>query len=321
MNLQTKIPLRSPGRNPIDYGSKLVLLGSCFSENIGEKFNYYKFPTSINPFGILFHPLAIENLVSRSLKQSYYSETELQFHNEQWSCLDAHSKLNRATKEDLLKVLNSQLDETYNNLHNASHIVITLGTGWVYRHLDSNQVVANCHKLPQKQFKKELLSIDEIVASLESLVSLVKEQNPKVTFLFTVSPVRHIKDGFVENTQSKAHLIAGIHKFLKQYSASSNEMACYFPSYEIMMDELRDYRFYNSDMLHPNALAVDYIWERFFEVWISKDGQQTMKLVDEIQKGLAHKPFNPKSTAHQKFLVNLQNKIEQLQNKYAHISF
>ncbi|MDN3494081.1 GSCFA domain-containing protein [Winogradskyella bathintestinalis] len=316
MNLQTKIPLKSQQHNQIDYNAKIMLLGSCFSENIGEKFKYFKFQSSVNPFGILFQPLAIENLITRSINKDYYSEFDIHYHNEQWSCLDAHSKLNQASKVDLLKALNEQVDETYNQLITANHIIITLGTSWVYRYLETNKIVANCHKLPQKQFLKELLSVEQISESLEAIVSLARSINPKVSFLFTVSPVRHIKDGFVENTQSKSHLLAAIHQIVEP-----RNQLYYFPSYEIMMDELRDYRFYNTDMLHPNTVAIDYIWTQFKNVWISNSGQELMKTIDEIQRGLSHKPFSPNSEAHLKFLKALHLKIETLKDQYPNIIF
>ena len=316
MKLQTEIPLTKQLYNQIDYSSKLLLLGSCFSENIGEKFSYFKFQSTINPYGILFHPVAIENLITRSVNKDYYSENDLYFNNEQWSCLDAHSKLNKTSKEELLNELNTQLDETHNQLKVSNHLIITLGTSWVYRHIDTDKIVANCHKIPQKQFLKELLSADEIAESLEAIVSLVKSINPKISFLFTVSPVRHIKDGFIENTQSKAHLLTAIHKIIEP-----RKQMYYFPSYEIMMDELRDYRFYNADMIHPSLVAIDYIWEKFKRVWLSEDALETSEIVASIQAKKAHRPFHPNSQAHQEFLSKLQKDIESLQLKYPHITF
>ena len=316
MNLQTIIPLKKQQHNQLGYNSKIMLFGSCFSENIGEKFKYYKFQTTINPFGILFHPLAIENLITRSINKDYYAEDDLHFHNEQWCCLDAHSKLNNASKEVLLDVLNTQIEEMHNDLFNASHIIITLGTSWVYRHIASDEIVANCHKIPQKQFLKELLSVAQITESLEAIISLVKSVNPNITFLFTVSPVRHIKDGFVENTQSKSHLLAAIHQVVEPRA-----QLYYFPSYEIMMDELRDYRFYNADMLHPNEVAINYIWEKFKMVWLTEDAFKISETVAAIQAKKAHRPFNPNSEAHQNFLLKLQVDIKDLQDKYPFLNF
>lgn len=317
MNLQTLIPLNKQASNLIDYNSNILLFGSCFSEHIGNKFKYFKFQATINPFGILFHPLAIENLITRAIHKNYYSATDLHFHNEQWCCLDAHSKLNSISKNDLVQNLNTQIDSTNKQLKTATHIVITLGTSWVYRHMVLDTVVANCHKLPQKQFLKELRSVNDISKSLERIIALVKRVNPKVTFVFTVSPVRHIKDGFIENMQSKSHLITAIHSVLNKKPSIKNRQLFYFPSYEIMMDELRDYRFYNADMLHPNTIAVDYIWEKFKMVWCSKDTTETMHKVAAIQRDLMHKPFNSNSEAHKKFKLQLQTKIENLQKEHS----
>ncbi|WP_338357296.1 GSCFA domain-containing protein [Yeosuana marina] len=319
MNLQTQIPLEKQSKNLIDYYSNVLLLGSCFSDNIGKKLDYFKFQNTQNPFGILFHPKAIETLIVHAIEEKTYSETDIFFHNEQWHCFDSHSKLSNTSKEDLLNDLNAIIKTTSKQIHASTHIVITLGTAWMYRFIETNAVVANCHKVPQKQFVKELMGIEAITQSLENIIKLVKNVNSEVTIIFTVSPVRHLKDGFVENTQSKSHLITAIHRVLS-LQAQSRDLY-YFPSYEIMMDELRDYRFYNEDMVHPNQTAINYIWERFKKVWIWKEASKTMDEIDVIQKGLQHKPFNPNSEAHQKFLKNLEFKKSQLQSKFPHILF
>ena len=315
MKLQTQIPLKKETRNAIDYNSKVLLLGSCFSENIGDKLSYYKFQSLQNPFGILFHPKAIENLITNAINEKEYSEKDLTFQNERWHCFDAHSSLSAADKNELLNNLNSTVSSTKKQLEEATHIVITLGTSWVYRFIETDKIVANCHKIPQKKFLKELLSVDEISESLEAILVLLKSINKNIQILFTVSPVRHLKDGFIENTQSKAHLISAIHNIL------NGGYAFYFPSYEIMMDELRDYRFYAEDMIHPNKTAINYIWEKFVASWFSEDTLLTMKDVDVIQKGLSHRPFNENSVQHQQFLKNLEVKKETLKVQFTFINF
>ncbi len=294
----------------------MLLLGSCFVENIGKKLEYFKFQNLQNPFGIMFHPKAIETYISKAINKTNYTENDIFFHNEQWHCFDAHSKLNNSSKDDLLIGLNKQIDFTNKQIRNSTHIVITLGTAWMYRFLENNKIVANCHKVPQNQFSKELMSIAEINNSLDASIGLIKKVNTKAFIIFTVSPVRHVKDGFIENTQSKAHLISAIHQVLKGKS-----QVYYFPSYEIMLDELRDYRFYAEDMIHPNQTAINYIWEKFKYVWISKDANKSMEEVDAIQKGLLHKPFNPKAEAHQLFLKNLKERVIKLQSEYPHMVF
>ncbi|TYB72533.1 GSCFA domain-containing protein [Bizionia saleffrena] len=312
MKLQTQIPIQKAD-NPIDYESNVVLFGSCFAENISEKFSYFKFQNTSNPFGILFHPKAIENLIVNALQQKVYTKDDVFYYNERWQCYDAHSKLSCTSEEGVLATLNAKLELTNYQLKKASHIIITLGTAWVYALKESSVIVANCHKVPQKEFEKCLLTIAEITKSLETIISKVKAINPKVQFVFTVSPVRHIKDGFIENTLSKSHLIAAIHHLLKTES-NSDKRVSYFPSFEIMIDELRDYRFYNEDLLHPNMMAVHYIWEQFQSAWIVPKATPIMKEIDAVQKGLIHKPFNPSSQAHLKFLEDLQRKIAHLQS-------
>ena len=305
MEFRTNIKLQ------IDYNSKLVLIGSCFSENISKKLKYFKFQTFSNPFGILFNPIAIEKLITNAINLEKYSEKSIFQLNERWHCFDAHSDISASTQNNLLHNLNSAIESTHQQLKNASHIIITLGTAWIYRLIETDTIVGNCHKIPQKKFLKELLSIDEITATLENICTLIKDINPTATIIFTVSPVRHLKDGFIENAQSKAHLIAAIH----QVSDKRNRLY-YFPSFEIMMDDLRDYRFYASDMLHPNETAINYIWEQFQQVWIDEKSTLIQKEVDTIQKGLAHRPFNENSEQHQLFLKELQNKIELFKTNY-----
>ena len=315
MNLQTKIILKKETKNRINYNSKLVLLGSCFSKNIGNKLTYFKFQTHQNPFGILFHPKAIENLITNAINEKEYVSKDLIFQDERWHSFDAHSNLSSSNQEILLKKLNSSVQATNKNLKKATHIIITLGTSWVYRSIETGAVVANCHKIPQNKFSKELLSIVEINKSLKTIISLLKSINKDINVLFTVSPIRHLKDGFIENTQSKSHLIAAIHNIVDCKNVS------YFPSYEIMMDELRDYRFYSEDMIHPNKIAINYIWEKFSETWFEENTGSTMKEIELIQKGMAHKPFDKNSEKHQNFLQNLESKKEKIRTQFPFINF
>ncbi len=298
-----------------------MAFGSCFAENMGEKFHYYKFQSTTNPFGILFHPLAIEKVIHFALSEKSFTENDIFFLNERWHCFDVHSQMSHPDKEVLLQNLNDALQITKQNLTKASHCIITLGTAWVYKHIESNHIVANCHKVPQKQFEKQLLSIRQIEESLVQIVSKVKKVNPNIHFIFTVSPVRHLKDGFVENQQSKAHLIAALHSFLNKESFQKRDWGEYFFAYEIMMDELRDYRFYADDMIHPSQLAIDIIWQKFTEVYFTKATFEIMSEVKSIQNGLQHKPFNPSSEEHQKFLKQVNIKIKALQKRFQHIQF
>ncbi|WP_026776570.1 GSCFA domain-containing protein [Polaribacter sp. Hel_I_88] len=316
MKLQTQIPLKKQEHNQIDYNSKLFLVGSCFSENIGNKLNYFKFRATQNPFGILFNPKAIETFITNAINEKVYLESDLIFQNERWHCFDAHSSLSSSNKNEILENLNAAVLSTNKKLLEASHIIITLGTAWVYRFIETDEFVANCHKIPQKKFLKELLTVDEITESLEAIIALLKSIYNKANIIFTVSPVRHLKDGFIENTQSKAHLIAGIHKII-----NARKNIHYFPSYELMMDEMRDYRFYAEDMIHPNATAINYIWGKFADAWFSPETASILKEVDTIQKGILHKPFNQNSEGHQQFLKNLSSKKEKIQQQFPFINF
>lgn len=318
MNFTTSIPI-SKCENPIDYNSKIISLGSCFAENMGEKFDYFKFQNSVNPFGIIFNPFSIEKLIERIVSKSEFAEKDIFFHNERWQCFEVHSELSNDNRKEFLEQLNSILNETYSQISNATHIIITYGTSWVYRNIELNEIVANCHKVQQKQFSKEILSVGIIEKSIQNTVDLIRKINSNCHFIFTISPVRHIKDGFVENQRSKAHLITALQNLLNTEHSLLN--TGYFPSYEIMMDELRDYRFYAQDMLHPNVLAIDYIWEKFKQSSIHENAFSVMDEVSTIQKSLAHKPFNLNSESHQKFVLKLKNKIELLQKELTFVRF
>ncbi|MFM9826570.1 GSCFA domain-containing protein [Flavobacterium sp.] len=315
MNFTTKISILK-STQPIDYSSKLLLLGSCFAENMGDKLEYFKFENTVNPFGIIFNPVSIERLIERIVNEIEFTEKDLFFHNERWHCYEVHSDLSHENKDQFLENLNAILESTNNQITQSTHLIITYGTSWIYKLKSTNEVVANCHKVPQAAFEKEILSLEILKKSIQNTIDLIQKVNPNCSFIFTISPVRHLKDGFVENQRSKAHLITALPSAI--YNLSS---ATYFPSYEIIMDELRDYRFYAEDMLHPSQVAIDYIWERFSETTISYESHSVMKEVETIQKGLAHRPFNPNSESHQQFLSKLEEKKALIQKQFPKIIF
>jgi len=315
MKFRTQIPILK-SNHPIDYNSKVVSLGSCFAVNISEKFQYFKFQTTTNPFGIIFNPVSIEKIINRVVEQQFFTEKDIFFFNERWHCFEVHSELSSSDKESFLIKLNQLLELTHAQITQSTHIIITYGTSWIYRENEHHEVVANCHKIPQKQFDKELLSVETIEKSIWNTIALILKVNPDCNFIFTISPVRHIKDGFVENQISKAHLISALHSSITYFSSSS-----YFPSYEIMMDELRDYRFYAEDMLHPNQTAIDYIWKLFAEAHITTESFSAMASIENIQKSLSHKPFNQNGEEHAKFLSQLQDKIKKVEARFPHIHF
>ncbi|MBW4359815.1 GSCFA domain-containing protein [Flavobacterium taihuense] len=323
MQFTTPIPIPK-NSYPIDYSSKIVSLGSCFAENMGDKFQYFKFQSTINPFGIIFNPVSIERIIDRVVNEVLFTEDDVFFHNERWHCFEVHSDLSHSDKDKFLANLNQILTETKKQLQEVTHIIITYGTSWVYRNIEKNTIVANCHKVPQKQFAKELLTVATIQESIENTMCLIEKINPNCNFIFTVSPIRHLKDGFVENQRSKSHLITAIHNLLPIAIGTeicNLKSAIYFPSYEIMMDELRDYRFYAEDMIHPSQVAIDYIWEQFKKSTIAETAYDTMEIVESIQKSLEHRPFNPNSESHKKFESKLKEKITKLVAQYSFMKF
>ena len=307
MKLTTPIKL-SRQNPPINYSSKVLLLGSCFAQNMGAKLEYYKFQQCTNPFGILFHPVAIEKLITRAVNQNWFTSKDVFLQNEQWHCFLAHSKLSNTSEEDLISALNSALEKLRFSLLEASHVVFTFGTAWVYKHLEKDTIVANCHKVPQKEFVKQLLSPDDVSDVLLGIETKLRTINPTCSIINTVSPVRHIKDGLIANSRSKAHLIAGVQEIV-----SPEKLNYYFPSYEIMMDELRDYRFYKEDLIHPNQTAIAIIWNAFTGSWICPETAALQKKIATIQSGILHTPFNENSKAHIHFKKELEVQISQVQ--------
>ncbi len=317
MNLSTVVPIHYAGKK-ITYNDRLLFFGSCFAVNIGEKFKEYQFQQLINPFGILFHPKAIEKIIDLAVNEYVFSESDVFIHNDIWSSFLAHSDMNELEQEDIITKLNVKLFDLQESLKESSLISITLGTAWVYALKDSGELVANCHKIPNSNFEKRLLGYQEIVDSCVAIVRQIRKVNQQAQIQFTISPVRHIKDGLIENQQSKSVLIGGLHEAIRQLK---DDKINYFPAYEIMMDELRDYRYYKIDMLHPNELAIEYIWEKVQQFFIDPEMYSVMKKVDEVQKGLNHRPFNPTAEQHLKFLDTLIEKIDYLLERYPFMNF
>lgn len=316
MKLSTEVALKKTSY-PIDYDSKVVCLGSCFAEHISSKLDYFKFRVTSNPFGILFHPEAILNVVKKAVHNEEFTADDVFHFNEKWHSFFSHSRLSRNSSAEILAALNSAKSELTESVENASHVVITLGTSFIYRHIATGQGVANCHKRPQDQFEKQLTFFVELQEILKALISSFEQLQPGVKLIFTISPVRHVKDGIVENQRSKAHLIAALHSVLDDNSA----MHAYFPSYELMMDELRDYRYYDRDLIHLSALAVDVIWEKFKMNFISEAVFEDMVKVEKLQKSLAHRSTETKGEAYDKLKAYQFKFKEELVKKYPFMSF
>ena len=290
------------------------MVGSCFVENIGEKLKEDKFNLVVNPFGIVFNPISIAETVLRCVNNDKFTEEELVPVGERWGSFSCHSSLCTRDKKSFVKQINSNLAKTHQQLKQGGVLILTLGTAWVYER--ENKIVANCHKYPQKEFIKRLLSVGEIVYQFDLLIKELQQFSPNIRLIFTVSPVRHWKDGVVENSRSKSTLHLAILKLQEQYSEID-----YFPAYEIVMDELRDYRFYKEDMLHPSVVAVDYIYERFSEAYFSDETKQVITEVRKLNKALSHRPFDAGSDLYKKFKENNLKKIEQLKSRFPELNW
>jgi len=315
MILHTQIPIE-PKDPKIDYKSKVLLIGSCFVENIGSKLDYLKFDILQNPFGILFHPIAIERIISRAINNELFTESDIFYERDRWNCFEVHSSLSLIDKLEYLNYINNRLSEIADYLTSATHVVFTYGTSWVYRLVENDLPVANCYKLPQSNFTKELLDVDTVEISIINTVDLIKKVNPEAAIILTVSPVRHLKDGILENNRSKAHLLSALHAVIEKKNS-----VYYFPSYEIMMDELRDYRFYKLDMIHPNETAITIIWDKFIKTWISDHTNELRKEIESIRSAMNHRPFDSNSKQHREFLEKLELRISSLQEQYPFIRF
>ena len=285
---------------------QILLIGSCFSENIGQKLKQGKWPICVNPFGTIYNPTSILRSLQLSLKEE--KEHRLTENNNIHYSWDAHSYISATNQETLIQKLNLAYHETNNCLKNANWLIITLGSAWVYEY--DSEVVANCHKHPNRQFQKRLLKAQEIIHSFEVFVKQIHQVNPKLQILLTVSPVRHIRDGIVENNQSKATLINSVHELVQNHPSIH-----YFPAYEIMIDELRDYRFYAEDMVHPTEQAIDYIWKKFCETCMDKEAQDFVQQWGNLRKAIAHRPFHPETPEHQLFVRRTINKLRQFEKQ------
>ena len=292
----------------LNHQHKILTIGSCFSDEIGKRLTDLKFDGLINPFGVIFNSHSIQNLIERSIQKKYFTTADVHQNGEEFFCFDVHSSFNALTKEAVLEELNLTLDQVHDYILSCDVLMITLGTSWIYEWKTSNQVVANCHKVDAKQFEKRLLTTEENLKSLELIVSDLKKINSTIRIITTVSPVRHTKDGMIENNVSKARLLDALY----QLSLQNNQVE-YFPSYELVLDDLRDYRFFKEDLIHPSKQAVDYIWEKFSETYFEQSTQTIIQKINKVISAINHRPFNEESDNHQQFLVKtiaLMNELE-----------
>ncbi len=318
--LKFKLTLASKrSENSIGYRDSLFLIGSCFSENMGAKLNTHLFKVFENPHGILFNPISVAQSLSDCIHNKQYTEADLFQLNEVWNSWQHHSRFSGISSKEALDKINNSIAKAHTFLKTADHIVITLGSAWVYQ-LNSQSphaaglVVANNHKAPATWFDKALMKPDALVLLLNKMVKDLLQFNPHLQIIFTISPVRHLREGLVENNRSKAVLIQAVHEIV-----DSTENVAYFPSYEYVIDDLRDYRFYAEDLVHPNYAASNYVWEKWVETYMNEETQGIMKQVAELQLAVQHKPFFAGSSQHKEFLQNCIVKSERLLSLYPYL--
>ncbi len=310
-----------PFSTKVKHTDKLLLVGSCFTEQMGKKLAAHKFNVLENPNGILFNPISIAKAIMSYASEKLYTDDELFYYNELWASREHHTRFSDIDKAGTIKKINDEQQSAINFIKNADWILLTLGSAFVYEWKDINagenykNVAANCHKIPTDKFNRRLTEADEIKFVLQKMETVVKHINPSVKFIYTISPVRHLREGFIENNRSKAALIQAVH------ALTNDKDIFYFPAYELIIDDLRDYRFFAEDMVHPNYAATNYVWEKFVPAVIDEASQLIMKEINEINAAKAHKAFNPLSEAHKKFITLNTLRITILQNKFPYINF
>lgn len=302
----------------MDYSKSMMFFGSCFSENISQKLIDLKFNVDLNPFGILYNPVSIANSLKMLLEKRIFTETDL-FHDQGlYNSFYHHSRFSDIDQETVLKMINDRITISSDFLLKTDFLIITFGTSWVYELKKTGQIVSNCHKVPAAEFKHYRLGVYEITEAYRELLEELWRFNPNLKVVFTVSPIRHWKDGAVENQVSKATLLLAIDRLLNGFGDSKCR---YFPSYEIMMDELRDYRFYAEDMLHISPVATEYIFDRFSKAIISNESMNVAKEVVKILKAVLHRPVHSFSDEYKKFLLNNLEEIIKLTINFPYLNF
>jgi hypothetical protein len=322
MDLMVNIDLKKKSRQ-IKYEDKILLTGSCFTEHIGNSLQELKFSVLQNPHGILFDPLSVSRSLISYIENKRYIETDFFQLNDVWHSWQHHSRYSHTNLDEAVRIVNQSQQRAHEFLSNADWAIITLGSSFSYRltkFAESSkapplegfgQPVANCHRAPAQWFNKYLMEIDEIISTLESCLSQLFKFNSKLNVIFTVSPVRHIRDGVVDNNRSKARLIESVHHLANKF-----DKLYYFPAYELVIDVLRDYRFYDIDLVHPNYMATEFVLEKFAEACIHDEAQSIMDEVKSIVIARKHRAFQPETMAHKQFLESYVKKTKALQTKY-----
>ena len=314
-NFRTEFEIE-PLPQKIPYPGKILAIGSCFAENLSNKLSYYKFHQLLNPTGIIFNPLSCAETLEFALDLKDWNNGRLYQQENLWVSLSHHGSFSHTDKSQVEQNIHACLKNGKAFAKNMQTLVITWGTAWVYRWKETGEIVANCHKIPSNHFSKELLSIESIVDRYENLFSHLHSSHPDCRVILTVSPIRHWKDGVIQNQESKATLRLAIRELQQRFPN-----LYYFPSYELMMDDLRDYRFYDADMLHPNSTALTYIWERFKQACIDPNTYQLMTRIGKIQQAVIHKPLQPNGANYKNHVKRTLNLMEALEKEEVWLNF
>ena len=300
----------------LSYEDNVLALGSCFVLHLGKKLEVSKFPIQINPFGILYNPASLATALERILEGKAYVEEDLFNYQDLWHSFDHHGSFSATKAQFALEQINTKLETAFQKQGSYTRLFITFGTAHIFWHLEQERIVANCHKLPGKYFERRRLSPEDIITRFQSLFAQLKLINKHLEIILTVSPVRHIRDGFTENQKSKAILLLAIEKLEQQFS-----FVHYYPAYELILDDLRDYRFYTEDMIHPNGLAIEYIWKHFQDCFFQNSTKGLVQKLEKLHKSVLHRPIHPNTPAHQQFLQQLLEQIGHLETEYAFLDF
>lgn len=305
----------APLPKPIIYTDNILLIGSCFTEHISDRLQQHKFNVLSNPHGILFNPLSTATSLDSYLEGKKYEKNDLFYLNELWNSWDHHTRFSNTDAGEALAHINRSQAEAGEFIRKADVVIITLGSAFQYYLKDSGKAVANNHRAPAQWFEKKLLSIADITAALKQTLSRLFEANPFVQVLFTISPVRHIRDGVTENNRSKARLIESVHTLCSEFDNVN-----YFPAYELIIDILRDYRYYDIDFVHPNYLATSYVWEQFTKACIAPQAGEVMQQVQDIVTARSHRSRFPETEAHKKFKDSYLQKSKTLVDKHPYLN-
>jgi hypothetical protein len=300
-----------PLAKPITYHDTILLVGSCFTENMSDRLLQYKFRVLANPHGIMFNPLSVAHSLDSYIDGKQYTEASLFYHNELWNSWEHHTRFSHTDKQVVLDGINHSQQAATDTIKKAGWIIVTLGSAFQYYLKEGNLPVANNHRAPAQWFEKTLLDIDTITHALSQTLDKLHVANPNAQVLFTISPVRHIRDGVVDNNRSKARLIEAVHTLCQRY-----KQAHYFPAYEIVIDILRDYRYYDIDFVHPNYLATSFVWEQFVHACIAPETQIIMKEALEIVTARSHRTRFPDTQAHKDFMSTYAAKTQALAHRY-----